>query len=212
VKEQPFMALYANPKHKLDHADARAALAAFDRAATLVVPHGEGMAATHLPLLLRGDRLIGHVARANPVWQAAPSPALVICAGVETYVSPGWYPSKVEHGRAVPTWNYETIHVHGRMTTFEEPTALADIVSALSDRHEDGRAQPWRLTDAPHDYVAHLLRMIVGVEIAIERIEAKRKLSQDKPAYDRDGVLQGLSQSSDPRDQAVAEAMRATGT
>lgn len=206
------MALYANPKHKLDQAEARAALAAFDRAATLVVANGASLEAAHLPLLLRGERLIGHVARANPIWQAAPGPALVICAGVEAYVSPGWYPSKAEHGRAVPTWNYETIHVHGQITTFDDPIALADIVSALSDRHEDGRSQPWRLTDAPHDYVAHLLKMIVGVEIAIDRIEAKRKLSQDKPAHDREGVQRALSQSADPRDQAVAQAMRATGT
>jgi transcriptional regulator len=206
------MAMYANPKHKLDADSARAALAAFDRSATVVVAGATGMEAAHLPLLLRGERLIGHVARANPIWQAAPGPALVICAGPEGYVSPSWYPSKAEHGKAVPTWNYETIHVHGRITTFDDPAALADIVSALSDRHEEARGLPWRLTDAPHDYVAHLLKMIVGVEISIERIEAKRKLSQDKPPADRRGVEAALTDSPDPRDRAVAAAMRATGS
>jgi transcriptional regulator len=201
--------VYGHPKHVLDEAQARQALAAFDRAALLVTHGATGFMATHLPLVVQGDRLIGHVARANPHWREAPCDALVVLAGAETYISPSWYETKAQTGRAVPTWNYETIHVHGRLTTYEDAASLRENVRALSDRHEAAMPAPWSIDDAPGDYIAALLNAIVGVEIAIERVEAKRKLSQEKPPGDHAGALAALDASPDPRDRAVAAAMRA---
>lgn len=197
--------MYGHPKTLLTEAEARAALAAFDRAALLVTPD---LAATHLPFYLDGDRLIGHVARANPHWQSAPCAALVAMSGAEAYVSPNWYPTKHATGRAVPTWNYETLQVRGALTAFDDPARLEEVVTKLSDRHEAKQARPWTVGEAPRDYIEALLRGIVGVEIAIESIEAKRKFSQDKPDADHAGVVAGLSSSADPRDRAVSEKMK----
>lgn len=197
--------LYGHPKTLLSSTEARAALEAFDRTALLVTPD---LAATHLPFLVEGDRLVGHIARANAHWKSAPCDALVVMAGAEAYVSPNWYPSKRDAGRAVPTWNYETIHVRGRFTTFEDAARLEDLVARLSARHEAVQPKPWTIAEAPRDYIDALLRGIVGVEIGIESIEAKRKLSQDRPAPDHAGVIAGLDASDDPRDRAVAKAMR----
>ena len=197
--------MYGHPKTLLDETEARAALDAFNRTALLVTPD---LAATHLPFIVDGDRLIGHVARANAHWASAPCDALVVMAGAEAYVSPNWYPSKRDAGRAVPTWNYETVHVRGRLTTFDDTTRLEDLVARLSVRHEAGQEKPWTIAEAPRDYIDALLRGIVGVEIAIESIEAKRKLSQDRPAPDHAGVIAGLDASDDSHDRAVAKAMR----
>jgi transcriptional regulator len=197
--------MYGHPTTLLTEDEARAALEAFDRAALLITPD---LGCTHLPFLVDGDRLIGHVARANPHWTAAPCDALVVMAGAEAYISPGWYPSKAEHGRAVPTWNYETIQVRGRLSTFEDAARLEDVVARLSARFEASRPNPWTIAEAPRDYIDRLLGAIVGVEIAIASVEAKRKLSQDRPAPDHDGVIAGLSASDDPRDRAVAQAMK----
>jgi transcriptional regulator len=199
--------MYASPKHRLSEDDARAALAAYDRAAILITPD---LQATHLPLLMEGDRLIGHVARANAHWRAAPCAALVVCPGAETYVSPNWYETKQQTHRAVPTWNYVTLHVRGELTTFDDAGRLEHVVACLSARHEAGQPQPWSLADAPRDYIDAMLRAIVGVEIRIESLHAKAKLSQDKNEADRTGVIGALSDSDDPRDQAIAALMRAT--
>lgn len=201
--------MYGHPKHLLSEADARAALAAFDRAALLVTHGRSGFCATHLPLVVREDRLIGHIARANPHWREAPCDALVVLAGAETYISPSWYETKTQTGRAVPTWNYETIHVHGAMTVYDDRARLLENVRALSDRHEAAMPAPWSVDDAPRDYIEALLNAIVGVELRIARVEAKRKLSQEKPAADRAGALAALDASPDPRDRAIAAAMRA---
>jgi len=177
----------------------------------LLVTHGpEGLQATHLPFLHdRGrGRLVGHIARANRQWQVSQGPALVVFAGPEAYVSPNWYPSKAVDGKQVPTWNYEAVHVTGAVEWFHDEARLKDVVSRLSDRFEEGRPRPWTLDEAPADYIDRLLRGIVGVEIAIERIEAKRKLSQNKPDADRAGVVAGLTASDDPRDHALARRMR----
>ncbi|MDZ4775849.1 MAG: FMN-binding negative transcriptional regulator [Alphaproteobacteria bacterium] len=197
--------MYGHPKTLLEADEARDALAAYRRAAILVTPD---LACTHLPFYLDGDRLIGHVARSNAHWKSAPCDALVICAGVEAYVSPNWYPSKHATGRAVPTWNYESLQVRGRLITFDDTAQLETAVTRLSDMHEAAQARPWTLAEAPRDYLETLLRGIVGVAIAIESVEAKRKLSQDKPEADHAGVVAGLSASDDARDRAVAGAMR----
>jgi transcriptional regulator len=200
--------LYAHPKHLLAPDEAQAALAAFDRAAYLVTTGEDGFAASRLPMLVEGGQLLGHLARANAQLRHAPGPALAICPGPETYVSPGWYETKKRTGRAVPTWNYETLHVHGQLTVFDDKTRLKALVEQLSQRHEQERPTPWSVDDAPEDYIEALLGAIVGVEITIERIEGKRKISQEKPAEDRAGVLAALDAADDPRDRAIAEAMR----
>lgn len=201
--------LYGHPKHLMEDAKARAALASFDRLALLITHGPDGLNATHLPILFEDGAIIAHVARANPHWRDAPCDALFVLPGAETYVSPSWYESKKRDGRAVPTWNYETIHVHGRLELVEDHARLHDIVANLSARHEAGRPEPWAIGDAPAEYTERLLNAIVGLTLTPTRILGKRKLSQDKPAEDRASVIDALSASPDTRDQAVADAMKA---
>jgi transcriptional regulator len=133
-----------------------------------------------------------------------------VLSGAETYVSPTLYPSKTEHGKVVPTWNYEAVHLSGRVEWFEEPARLEAVVRALSARHEDGRASSWSIDDAPRDYLNAMLRGIVGVELRVDRIDAKRKLSQNKDAADFAGVVAGLADDAEPMAREVAALMRAT--
>jgi transcriptional regulator len=183
--------------------------------AVLVAHDGDGLLADHLPMLFEPDRgvngtLVGHLARANP--QARPEAdgreVMVVFAGPDGYVSPAWYPGKAEGGRVVPTWNHVAVHVHGHLRLFDDAARLRRVVARLSDLHEAGRARPWSVDDAPADFVAALLGGIVGFEIAIERIEGKRKLSQNRPFADRVAVAAGLA--AEPREaaRAVATAMR----
>lgn len=173
---------------------------------------------THLPLTLEAEEgpqgtLYGHVARANPHWRrlAEAGRAVAVFRGAEAYVSPAWYPSKAEHHRVVPTWNYEAVHAEGPVAIIEDPAALHALVSRLTARHEARRAEPWAVpwavTDAPAEFVAGQLRGIVGLVLRIERLSGKRKLSQNRAPADRDGAIAGLAASADPRDQATAAAM-----
>lgn len=185
--------------------------------ATLVSATAEGgVEATHLPLLLDPEpapfgTLLGHLARANGhVRQLARArEAVAIFLGPEAYVSPSLYPSKRAHGRVVPTWNYVAVHAIGTPELVEEPEALLDLVRQLTDRQEAGRAEPWAVSDAPPDFVAGQLKGIVGLRLRLTRIEGKLKLSQNRPAADREGVEQGLAASPDAGDRAVAARMRA---
>lgn len=166
--------------------------------------------ASHIPLLWDGERKVatGHIARANPHHTFGGGRALIVLAGAEAYVSPGWYPSKAEHGKTVPTWNYESVHLSGALEWFDDATRLEAVVRALSDRHEAGKAQPWTIEDAPRSYINAMLRGIVGISVAVDRIEAKRKLSQNKSDADFRGVAAGLAASVDAADQAIAAHMR----
>ncbi len=168
---------------------------------------------THLPLTLVEDEgvLIGHVARANPHWQAlrAAGRAIAVFLGAEGYVSPNWYPSKAEHHRVVPTWNYEAVHAEGPIEVIEDATRLHAIVSLLTRVKEAAQPRPWSVEDAPAPFVAGQLKGIVGLSLRIERLEGKRKLSQNRAEPDRAGAERGLAASEDRRDQAVAAAMRA---
>jgi len=168
--------------------------------------------ATHLPILWDASSRIatGHIARANPHWKLGAGRALLVLAGPEAYVSPSWYPSKAEHGKTVPTWNYEAAHLSGRIEWFDDPARLEAVVRDLSTFHEQGRAEPWQLSDAPRPYIDALLRGIVGVALHVERIDAKRKLSQNKSEADFHGVAAGLAASEDAMAQEVAALMRAT--
>jgi transcriptional regulator len=183
----------------------------------LVTTGADGFASTALPFLVDRDagpcgRLRGHVARANPHWRTIDGAAtLVIFPLADTYVSPSWYPSKAEHGKVVPTWNYELLHVHGTVRVHDDPAWLRGLVTELTDRHESARSGatvPWQVTDAPSDYIDGQLRAIVGVEVEISSIEAKRKLSQNRPEADRTGVEAALARSDRPADLDVATAMR----
>ena len=202
------MTLFAPARFRLGDDEARQALAGFDRLATVVVSGPAGLAAAHVPLIYEDGHLRGHIARANLIASCAPCDALVICLGPEAYVSPNWYPTKAEDGRAVPTWNYTAIHAAGPMTLMEDPADLRANLEALSDRHEHGRADRWRVSDAPADYIAQLMKGIVGIDVEVRSVVGKAKLSQDKPAANFESVLNALTASADPRDRAVANLMR----
>lgn len=175
----------------------------------------QGLDANHLPFLLDADsgphgRLIGHVARANPLWQsvAPDSEVLVVFRGADGYVSPNWYPSKHETHRAVPTWNYEVVHAHGTLTIHDDVKHVRSVVARLTHAHEAGEPHPWKMGDAPPDYLADMLRAIVGIEVHITRLEGKRKLSQNRGTGDRSGVMAALHERDH---RALAQAMQQTG-
>lgn len=166
-------------------------------------------AATLLPVLWQGERVIAHMARANDHWRSIEpgSAALVVCTGADAYVSPSWYASKSEHGRVVPTWNYSAVHLTGRVTVHDDPDWVRDAVTELTDTHERSRAHPWSVTDASEQYVAGQLRAIVGIEMIVERVEGKAKLSQNRSAADQDGVIAGLRAEVQARASVVADDM-----
>jgi transcriptional regulator len=165
--------------------------------ATLVSEGADGIFANHLPVLLDAERgvLRGHFARANPVWKQARTDreALAIFLGPDAYVTPSWYPTKAATGKVVPTWNYITVHAHGRLEFFDDAERLRTLVCDLTETHEAGRARPWAITDAPAGYIDTMLRAIVGVELTVSRIEGKWKMSQNRDAADREGVRAGLA-------------------
>ncbi|SCZ69878.1 MULTISPECIES: FMN-binding negative transcriptional regulator [Pseudomonas] len=184
------------------------------RLATLVTWGALGLQASHLPLLLdpgqgANGTLYGHLAKANPQCAelAAGAEALVIFTGEDAYVSPAFYPSKAEHGKVVPTWNYVAVHAYGQPEVFSDPERLLKVVGGLTERHEAGRPQPWQVTDAPADYLEGMLRAIVGFALPIQRLEGKRKLSQNRSAEDIAGVREGLAASADLRDQQLSRLM-----
>ena len=163
--------------------------------ATLVT---QNLDANHLPMLLEDNVLRGHVARANPVWKSGEGAALAIFLGPHAYVSPNWYPSKAETGKAVPTWNYITMHARGVIRWRQEPDWLRAHVTALSHAHESPLAEPWAVSDAPADYIEAMLRGIVGFELAIEKLEGKYKLSQNRDTADHAGVREGFEREGRP--------------
>lgn len=167
--------------------------------ATLVTMTSSGLRATHLPLLLDEGagpfgRLLGHVSRANAQWRESVSDvdALAIFTGPDAYVSPSWYPAKKQGGRVVPTWNYAAIHAYGPIAFFEDPERLRSLVTRLTEKHEQGRPAPWRVSDAPAEYVEAQLKAIVGFSLPIRRLEGKHKLNQNRSLEDMQGVVEGL--------------------
>jgi transcriptional regulator len=170
----------------------------------------DGLTATFLPMLYdqQAGVLQGHVARNNPHWRTAAGPSLVIAHGPDAYVSPGHYVSKREHGRVVPTWNYVTAHVYGQLVVRDDVEWLRSLVGRLTARHENPAPEPWSMSDAPAEYLEGQLRAIVGLELVIERIEAKSKLSQNRSVADQDSVRAALAAGT-PNEQAVAERMAA---
>jgi len=185
---------------------------------TLVTLGAEGFEASHVPMLVdptpapRGT-LIGHIARGNGQWRAtgAGVAALAMFVGPDAYISPGWYATKRETGKVVPTWNYVAVHAHGRVRFFDEAERLLRLVTRLTEAHEGRRARPWAVTDAPADYIAGMLKGIVGFELPIDRLEGKWKLGQNRSAADRAGVAEALRREGDD-DAAAMAAMMVEGT
>jgi len=184
-------------------------------AADLVTVTERGLVATMVPFVYEPaagphGALHGHVARNNDQWRLTPAgEAMAIVRGPDAYVTPSWYASKAEHGRVVPTWNYVTAHVYGRLALHDDPAWTEDLVRRLTAKHEAHRGEPWSVDDVPRAYLEGQLRAIVGIELEITRIEAKAKLSQNRPAADIDGVIAGLRERGDNESaEAVARARR----
>lgn len=187
------------------------ALLADHGAADLITPTEQGLLATMLPFIhepAAGERgaLLGHVARNNPHWrEPATGESLVIVRGPDAYVTPSWYATKAEHGRVVPTWNYLTAHVYGRLVVHDQVDWVSALVRRLTDKHEAGFASPWSMDDAPERFIKGHLRAIVGVELQITRIEAKAKLSQNRSTADVQGVIAGLRERGEEASALAAE-------
>ena len=148
--------------------------------------------------------MYGHVAKANPQWKLpAIGEALALFSGADAYITPSWYASKREHGRVVPTWNYDAVHVYGVAEFFEDEARLHEAVTRLTDLHENPRAQPWSVADAPASFIKAQLRGIVGLRLPIARMEGKRKMSQNRSDADRAGVAAGLGQNDRESDRDV---------
>ncbi|CAN7326013.1 FMN-binding negative transcriptional regulator [Variovorax sp. LjRoot178] len=173
-----------------------------------------GLEANHLPFLLDGDQqaggiLLAHVARANPVWREVENgdDVLVVFRGVHGYISPSWYPGKHETHRRVPTWNYEVVHAHGTIHVRDDEKFLRGVVARLTRQHESDQPQPWKMGDAPPDYLAEELSHIVGIEVCLTRLEGKRKLNQHHETRDREGAIRGLEERGN---HGLAQAMKGT--
>lgn len=203
--------------------DDQAELAAFIEGrhfGTLVVASDSGPQAAHIPMLLNRDAegkpvsLEGHVARNNPVAAIAAQPAraLAIFNGADAYVTPSLYLSKREHGKVVPTWNYIAAQVTGVVETFSDADALRNQVGRITDMMEQSAAVPWKVSDAPQDYVAKMLMAITGLRLTFESIEGVRKLSQNRNEADRAAVQSGFAHSTDPSARQLAAEMSRTQT
>jgi len=178
---------------------------------TFVLAAGNELIANHIPFMVHpteGDKgtLRGHVSRANPVWKdvAGAGKALAIFQGPQCYITPSWYPSKQADGKVVPTWNYAVVHAYGKARAVADRGWLLEHVTQLTATQEAGRAQPWRVSDAPVDYIEQMLGGIVGVEIPIARLEGKWKVNQNRGPADRLGVVAGLEAQGTERSRAMA--------
>ena len=189
--------------------------------ATLIVTTAEGLEANHIPLLVDAEPapfgvLRGHVARANPVWRAfnVDTEVLAVFQGPQGYITPSWYPSKAQHGKVVPTWNYAMVHAYGPLKIVEDAEWLRNLVTRLTESQESRRRKespsdkPWHVTDAPAAYIDTMLKAIVGIEIPVRRMQGKWKMSQNRLPQDRDGVIEGLEARGDEASRAMLDALR----
>lgn len=176
----------------------------------LVVSTDAGPSSTPVPFVIADDGSVVrmHLARPNPVWRAAPCRALLIVPVSDAYVSPAWYPSKADHGRVVPTWNYEVVHLHGSLVAHDDAEWARAQIDELTTLNESALPEPWATTDAPADYIDGLQRAIVGVELVVDRLEGKRKLSQNRSDEDRAGAAAGMAASGLRGSGAVHASMR----
>jgi transcriptional regulator len=203
--------MYLPPLFAVAHAEELQRLIREHPLGMLVTATAAGLEANHVPFLFEPGAegqglLIAHVARANPIWRelASGQDVLVVFRGAQGYISPNWYASKQETGRHVPTWNYEVVHVHGRIRIRDEVSFVRGVVAKLTRQQEAALPQPWKMGDAPPGYIDEELAHIVGLEIEVQRIEGKRKLSQNRERRDFDSALEALRQNGQA---ALAEAM-----
>jgi transcriptional regulator len=204
--------VYLPTYFKESRADVLHALMRSHPLATLVTSSDSGLTANHIPVQTRSDpaphgMLRGHIARANPLWKdyRADSEALAIFQGPQVYISPSFYPSKRETGEVVPTWDYAVVHAHGTLRFVQDATWLKTLVVELTNAHEASRKAPWKVDDAPPPYIEKMLSLIVGFEFSIVSLTGKWKLSQNHPAANRQGVVQGLRDSAAENSREIAD-------
>lgn len=188
----------------------RAHIAAHPLGAWVCHAHGQ-LIANHIPFVLDAKhgshgRLLAHVSRANPVWRQliGGAPSVVMFMGPSAYITPSWYPGKRQHGKVVPTWNYVTVHAHGMARAMEDTCWILDVLNRLTDTQESQRTEPWKVSDAPSAYIDKMLRAVVGIEITIDRVEGRLKVSQDEDEQDRRGTFEALRHSTDTSTQVLA--------
>lgn len=206
--------MFNRPAFTCDDPAEIAAMLAARPLAHIVVHTADGLFSTPVPLLVDADltRAVGHVARPNPLWQHAGDgiDALAIVPGADAYVTPSWYPAKADTGRVVPTWNYEVVQLHGRLVAHDDHEWVGDVVRRLTDHFEGSRPDPWSVDDAPAGYIGQMLAGIVGIELLIVEVSAKRKLSQNHPPEAAAAVAAGLA-AGNLFERAVARRMGAAG-
>ena len=183
--------------------------------ATFVTLGADGLNANHIPFELDPTpapfgTLRGHVARGNPVWRESSKDieALLVFQGPQAYISPSWYPTKKETGKVVPTYNYIVVHAYGPLRIVEDRAWLRALVERLTNRHEASKPEPWKVTDAPAEYIEQMLGAIIGVEIPLTRLVGKWKVSQNRPAVDRDGVVSALGEMEDQDARAMSDLVK----
>lgn len=178
---------------------------------------GDGeLVVNHVPFILDSSRgecgtLMGHVARANRVWQVFSKAvhSVIVFQGAESYITPSWYPSKHAHGKAVPTWNYAVVHAHGLPVVVDDKSWLLNHLDQLTDLHEADQALPWKVSDAPPDYIEKMVSAIVGIEIPIAKLVGKWKVSQNRSTSDKLGVVAGLLAKESPQSKEMAALVNA---
>lgn len=211
--------MYQTPHFEETRIEVMQALIRAHPLATLVTMAADGLSANHIPMLFDPTpaegappgtlgTLRGHVARANPLWRdfSAEHGALAVFQGPQIYVTPSWYRTKQQTGKVVPTWNYAVVHARGALVPRDDADWLRSFLNTLTDAHEGRRGQPWKVSDAPDDYIAQMLKLIVGIEIRVQALTGKWKLSQNKPAADREGVAAGLKLEASAGEDAAAMA------
>lgn len=207
--------MYLPPHFREDRLDVQHGLIRAQPFGALITAGSAGLEATHIPFVLDADAsplgtLRCHISKANRQWQTLDpqQDALIVFQGAHAYITPSWYALKAETGKVVPTWNYAIVHAYGRVRIVDDAGWLLENVSALTDQHEAAREQPWAVSDAPDDFIAGMLKGIVGLEIEISRIEGKWKASQNRGEADRVGVVAGLSAQSDDASGQMADMVR----
>lgn len=203
--------MYQPDHHRVDDLALMHALMRARPFVALVSGGAEGLYATHLPTVLKDIGQYGvvefHLARANPHWKylAEGNEALMIFQGSEGYITPNWYPSKAEHAKVVPTWNYAVVHAYGRPEVMQDTDWIRHHVTELTAQQERNEAEPWAVTDAPESFIEAMLRGIIGFRLAITRLEGKWKMSQNRDMKDREGVVRGLRKRGAGDDLELAE-------
>ena len=210
--------MYQTPHFREDRIDVLHDLIRAHPFATLVAFGQEGLIGNHLPFVLHDEltdngTLRGHVARANPLWKNFDPTidVLAVFQGADSYITPSWYPSKKEHGKVVPTWNYAVVHAYGPLSIIEDAEWLRAHLGELTFQQENKRPVPWAVNDAPDDYIARQLKGIVGIEMPISRIEGKWKVSQNRKDPDRMGVSRGLNFESGEVPSAMSDLVERYG-